>query len=313
MSRVLGTLRTGLLGISRRETTFERRGFLRCGEAQRQHLERVGATFIDGYHAALTWDVTPALTDALERVDHAFRGFAYEGAAMAMGLLDLLTPWRRDRVESFLTGAGEPHVYMVHVGVGFALARLKRRVEPAMDGMHALYRWLVVDGYGFHEGYFHWRESFVQLKTPNRLSGYALRVFDQGLGRALWFAAGAEAKRVAEMIGVFPEERRCDVWSGIGLASAYAGGVDRDELERIRELAASHGGHLAQGAAFAAKARQRAGNPMPHTETACEVYCGISADAAAKATDDALIDLVADAEVPAFEVWRDRVRKMLAR
>ncbi len=312
MSRVLGRLRTGLLGISRRETTFKRRGFMRCAESQRLHLERVGATFIEGYHAALTWDVTPALTDALERVAHEFRGFAYEGAAMAMGLLDLLTPWRRDRVESFLAGAGEPHVYMVHVGVGFALARLKRRVEPVMDGLHALYRWLVVDGYGFHEGYFHWRESFEQLRRPVRLSGYALRVFDQGLGRALWFAAGAQADRVAEMIGAFPEGRRGDVWSGIGLASAYAGGVERGELKRIRERAAGHEGHLAQGAAFAAKARQCAGNLMPHTEAACEVYCETSANMAAKATDDALIELPADEDIPAFEVWRVRVRSSLA-
>jgi len=64
----------------------------------------------------------------------------------------------------------------------------------------------------------------------------------------------------------------------------------------------------AQGAAFAAKARQRAGIVVPHTEMACGVWCGMSADEAAAVTDEALHDLRFDGAEPAFEEWRRKVQ-----
>ncbi|HWL94217.1 MAG TPA: DUF1702 family protein [Phycisphaerae bacterium] len=311
MSRVISTLRTRLFGISRRETTFARRGFPPCGEAQRRHLERIGENFVRGYQAALTWDVTPVLVDALESVESEFRGFAYEGAAMARALLDALTPWRRDRMECFLAGAGDAHVYMIHVGVGFALARLKKRVEPTMRELHPLYRWLVVDGYGFHEGFFRWRESFEQQRVPDRITGYARRVFDQGLGRALWFVGGADARSITERIGAFSRERRADLWSGIGLASAYAGGMERADLEALRAAAGDRLPQLLQGAAFAAKARQRAGNLTPHTELACRIFANRSAEEAAGLTDEALAALPSNGSGESYETWRQRVAASL--
>lgn len=310
----MGTLRRGVLGISRRETTFEKRGFPPCPDAPRDHLEKVGATFIDGYHAALTWDVTPALHATLEETGSERCGFAYEGAAMALALLDALTPWRRDRIEGFLEGPGDDHVYMIHVGIGFALARLKRRAEPTMESLHPLYRWLVIDGYGFHEGFFKWRDSFERRHVPERLSPEARPMFDQGLGRSLWFVAGAQADRIEAMIQSFPEERRSDLWSGIGLASTYAGGCDAATLKRLRSYATAAGAaaDLAQGAAFAAKARERAGNLMPHTESACGIYCGRSAAEAAKWTDDALSKVSTNGAAASYQMWRHRVRESAA-
>ena len=46
------------------------------------------------------------------------RGFAFEGAAMGLALLDCFTPWRKDRWPTFTERLAEPHIYMMHVGLG---------------------------------------------------------------------------------------------------------------------------------------------------------------------------------------------------
>lgn len=52
----LNSLRKSLLSISPEEATFARRGF-QCDDAQtQQQLERVGHTFLQGYHSAIAYD-----------------------------------------------------------------------------------------------------------------------------------------------------------------------------------------------------------------------------------------------------------------
>lgn len=226
---------------------------------------------------------------------------------MALALLDQLTPWKRNRLRQFLSGPAAEHAYMVHVGAGWALARLRRPLKRAMNRMDPLLRWLTVDGYGFHEGYFHPERTITRQEVPARITGYARRVFDQGLGRSLWFVCGADVEQVCKTIGAFRRHRRVDLFSGIGLASAYAGGVDIDHLTRLKALGESYRAQLAQGAAFAAKARLRASIMTSHTQAACEVLCGVSAETAAAITDEALQNLPADGPEPAYEIWRRRI------
>jgi hypothetical protein len=291
------------------EASFERRGFAVTGAAQ-QRLERVGAAFLSGYNAALG-TTSQKLVQHLDSLDAELRGFAYEGAAMGLSLLDQLTPWRRNRWRSFLEGRGWPHIYMMHVGAGWAVARIpwrRRRLDRALERFDPLLRWLVVDGYGFHEGYFHW-PAYVHGGPPGvRLTGYAARAFDQGFGRSLWFVDGADPARIAQTISRFPHARRGDLWSGVGLAASYAGGVDFSVLSAIAVAADEWRAHVAQGAAFAAGARARAGNPAPHTALACGVFCGTSAESAAGITEDALEDLHDREGWPAYEVWRQRIQ-----
>ena len=123
---------------------------------------------------------------------------------------------------------------MMHVGLGWALARLRRSVTPYLARLDPLLGWLVVDGYGFHEGYFDWPRYIERRAIPSRLNGYERRVFDQGLGRSLWFVKGADVAAVASAIDTFPSARRDDLWSGVGLACAYAGGCGRAAIESLR-------------------------------------------------------------------------------
>ena len=70
-----------MFGLSPEETTFARRGFHGEAGEMRRRLEQIGATFVEGYHAALDEGVGRALTAKLDAIALERRGFAYEGAA----------------------------------------------------------------------------------------------------------------------------------------------------------------------------------------------------------------------------------------
>jgi hypothetical protein len=257
---------------------------------------------------------TPELVGPqLNTLEPEYRGFAFEGAAMGIALLDYLTPWRHDRVGRFLRGAGNAHIYMVHVGIGWVWARLPINVRRAKAQLDPVLSWLAFDGWGFHEGFFHWPKYVGGKIRPKRLTGYELRAFDQGLGRSFWFVNGGNVELISRTISNFAPERQSDLWSGIGLAATYAGILDEPALRALRERAGNHGQHLAQGAAFAAKARQRAGHLTDYTSLATKILCGLTAAGAARLTDEALENLPADADVPAYEIWRRRIQNHLAK
>jgi len=265
--------------------------------------------FMAGYHAALE-DVEPnALEPVLRRIELEWRGFAFEGAAMALALLDWLTPWRRDRVAAFLRGPGEAHAYMVHVGVGWVWARVPVNVLRAMGRLDPLLRWLALDGYGFHEAFFKWPKYLRGAPVPKQLTGYGARAFDQGFGRCLWFVDGGDVELIPRTIASFASHRQADLWSGIGLSSTYAGGAGEAALRKLRTSAGRHQPQLAQGSAFAAKARLRAGNPTVGTNLATQVLCGRSAEEAARLTDEALENLPLVGSEPAYEIWRQRIQQ----
>ena len=333
-TRFWQVFRRRLFQISLEETTFARRGFRANTPEIQQRLEQVGRTFLQGYHAAIEDDRFFQLVPKLNAVENEWRGFAFEGAAMGLALLDALMPWRRDRVSTFLSQDGAAHAYMVHVGAGWILARLPGGVTQYLKRLqknsnlkirHISYAegytnlpdpllgWLALDGYGFHQGYFHWPIYVAGQAVPKCLSGYACRVFDQGLGRSLWFLEGADVDQVVAAIWDFPASRQADLWSGIGLACAYAGGVDEVAIATLQTAAAAYHPQLAQGAAFAAKARQRAGNPAPHTEQACQILCDLSASDAADLTDRALNAVLHSSSSPApalsaYELWRQHLQ-----
>ena len=324
-------LRRRLFGLAPDEVRFERRAFHAGPSAVRERLESIGAIVLAGYHAALETDDLSALSARLDRIDLEMRGFAFEGAAMGLYMLDLLTGWNRTRWARFVRGAGSPHAYMVHVGAGLALARFRRTMVLPRAGFDPVLDALLADGYGFHEGYFHHDRCAQGEPQPRRVTGYARRAFDQGLGRSLWFVHCAEPDRIGGAIERFADERRSDLWSGVGLACAYAGGVERASIVDLFSRSCAHAAAFAQGVAFAAEARARAGNPADPCELACRVAWdldGSSAAAIARSTSEDLPgipssrapaaspdrratgDRAERGALPAYEVWRARIQDL---
>ena len=187
------------------------------------------------------------------------------------------------------------------------IARLRRNPERFMRRQDPVLGWLIIDGYGFHEGFFARKRYVEKQEVPKHLSTYGRRVFDHGLGRAIWFVKSANVEHVATTIASFPLERQADLWSGIGLACGYTGGVNHATIGALQIAAGSYKHHLALGAAIAANARHEVGNPSPHAERACEILWGLSSEEVSQMTDAARRNLPADGKEPAYEIWRQRL------
>ncbi len=305
-----------LFSISDRETTLARRGFPETTVERRERLERIGAVFLLGYRTALAADrdVDDAkLQTGLDRVDADWRGWAYEGAGMALALRDRFRLFGRGRLPSFIDGPAAPHTYLVHVGAGWVAARLKLNLPKFLASLDPVLGWLAVDGFGFHQGYFHSARTVdggrEWLNLP--ADGYFRRAHDQGLGRSLFFVRSGDLGAITRGIAQFEANRHSDLFSGVGLAAAYAGGVSESELETLVAAAGEHRSAVAQGVVFAAKARTLAGHVPPACELACRVVCDGDPQACAEVADGALAASANDPTTPQrprFEAWRSRIR-----
>jgi hypothetical protein len=286
-------------------------GFHEKSPESRELLETVGHSFLAGYAYAAEARTPAEAEERLEQVPRQFRGFAYEGAGMGYAVIDAVPIWSGGNVSRFLDGRAQFHNYMVYVGVGWAMAKLPRFLWPKPDGFDPLLLWLVLDGYGFHQAFFH-SDQYVRRQHADPVfpwpggpwGSYASRAVDQGIGRALWFVGGTDVDQVTSLADAFDEARRPDLYAGIGLAATYAGGSTDAELRRLRELAGVHRPHLAQGSVFAAEARVRAGLVVPHNGVATGALCAISPQEAARISLQARPLATPAGGLPAYEVWR---------
>jgi hypothetical protein len=273
-----------------------------------ERLSKVVFTVTECCELALLTRRRAALVAKLDAYPEELRGFAYEGAGVGLAALDHLLPTTR-RVRRFVDGPAADYIFAVYLGAGMGLARLRRdpeRFRRRLDD--PVLSWVVLDGYGFHEGFFAYRRHVQERATSRYLSGYGLRAFDHGLGRGIWFATGADVKLVHAIIDGFAAHRRGDLWAGIGLACGYTGGVDAEAVEAVRSLAGEHRPRLAEGVVVAARARHQVGNPADQVETACRVICGMTSSEAAAVAASALRELPVDDIEPAYEIWRQRIR-----
>ncbi|MFF1873096.1 DUF1702 family protein [Streptomyces sp. CB03911] len=311
-------LRRRILTPDHSETLLSKRGFHEKSAESRDLLETVGATFLTGYAHVMEARTVADAETRLEEIPEQFRGFAYEGAGMGAAMLDGFGLGNGRKVADLLAGRGRHHSYMVYVGVGWAMARLPRFRWAAVSPPDPLLRWLVLDGYGFHQAYFHTRkyvhEHYQERGFPwpkGAPAGYPDRALDQGIGRAMWFVGGSAPDVVADLIDRFPESRREDLYSGAGLAATYAGGGDESELRVFLRRAGRYRTQVAQASAFAATARVEAGLVTPHTELAARFFCDLTPQQAAALCDKARPVPVVDGAVPAYEVWRRRIAEQL--
>jgi hypothetical protein len=300
-------------------TRLDVRGFHVKDPDAKGLLETIGRAFLTGYAYAAEAKTADEARVRLDEIPTRFRGFAYEGAAMGFAVLDALPGGGSRRLTDFVAGAGADHIYMVYVGMGWAMARVPRLRWTKISTPDPLLRWLVLDGYGFHQAYFHTR-SYVEQQYqapsfpwPRSGSGpYVPRVIDQGIGRALWFVAGTDTELVASAVEKFAEHRRADLYSGVGLAATYAGGATEKELRGLWQRAGDYRPQLALGCAFAAEARLRADLLVPHVELACQVFCDMPAAKAAyvcaeKLPAEPILPDDGALAIPSYEVWRQGI------
>ncbi|MEV5606276.1 DUF1702 family protein [Streptomyces sp. NPDC052299] len=315
---VVGTLRRTLMAPSLADVGFARRGFPVELSAAAQQLERVPQAVVCGFE----WGIEARSMWEIERrlgmVEPELQGFSYEGATMACVIRDAM-PGRGGRTRELLTGEGARHIFLNYIGIGFAMARLPRplwkHVLPQLTeaAHYPQMHWLAVDGYGFDKAYFHTGRFVDDQRVPDPYpwqgdADYFNRAVDQGIGRALWFIHAAHTANVAAAVRRFATHRQPDLWSGVGLAAAMAGSCDTADLAVLRSEAGECRVDLAQGAIFAAKARDHAQAVPEHTHAAVPALAGMSVAQASRLADDCAVTNADGRNVPAYELWRQAVQ-----
>lgn len=323
MPTVFGSLRRLVLTPRLSDVSFAKRGFPVTPSPVIERLEAVPQAVVCGFEWGIDardqWEVERRLA----MVEPEVRGFAYEGATMAFTVLDTMGR-RGTRTRDLLLGPGRPHIFLAYIGIGFAMARLPRplwkKVLPDLAGSpyHPTMSWLAVDGYGFDKAYFDTPRHIGRQEPlkPYPWQGtpeYFPRGVDQGIGRALWFIHGARPEGVITAVNAFAERRRSDLWSGVGLAATFAGGCDHAGLTTVRAAAGASAPDLAQGAVFAAKARDYSGHLPTHTRESLAALTDLSVEAAVRLADDTEADAARPGPAPAYELWRTGVRRHFVR
>jgi hypothetical protein len=321
MPPFLGTLRRFVLTPKLRSVTFAERGFPAAGTPAAEHLESIPQSVVCGFEWGIEqrelWDVERRLATVAPEL----RGFAYEGAAMAFAVRDAMAGGKGTRTKELLEGPGLPHIFLTYIGIGFAMARLPRvlwrGIMPDLDGVpfFPTMSWLAVDGYGFDKAYFHTRQVIDEQRPfkPYPWTGrpdYFPRACDQGVGRALWFINGARPEQVAAAVDAFPEERRADLWSGVGLAATFAGGCSAEGLAEVVTRAGRYTDEVALGAVFAGTARAAAQHVPEHSRLAVEVFTGGTVEEAVMIAATVAVEHEdgGPGAPPAYEVWRERIK-----
>jgi hypothetical protein len=318
MPRPLGSLRRLMMAPSLAAVSFGGRGFPITATPATERLESIPQSVVCGFEWGIESRDQWEIERRLSLVEPEMRGFAYEGAAMAFTIRDVM-PGGSDRTRNLLLGPGQPHIFLTYIGIGFAMARLPRpvwkKVIPDLTGQpfFPTMSWLAVDGYGFDRAYFDTKRVVDEQRilAPYPWAGapdYFSRAVDQGIGRALWFIHGGQAGAVAAAVGRFAASRQPDLWSGVGLASTFAGGFQRADLDELRLAAGEHQAQLALGVVFAVKARTYSGYVPEHTQAAVEVLTGLTIAESVSLADRTEVDPDTAGPVPPYELWRQRIR-----
>lgn len=304
------------LALTPEIVAFANRGFRTDRPETRVALEQAATAFIDGYNRGL--DARLGQTPTLDDIPAELRGFAAEGAAMSAVLLDRLMPTRWRRFSALLSDQPQ-YVYLIHVGAGWALAKLDSVSAGVLGRLgrlgseHGLLRWLAYDGYGFFKVFFCRDPGLAAWHHHRKPCDPTCAIRYQGLGRSLWFRECGDPTAIAERIAGLPAAHHADAWSGVGLAATYANGVPLTEHAQLARLAGVHRPALAQGAAFAAEARRSDGTANPTVDATVRTLTGVSAKTAAEWTWQARHGLDRPDATPAeYGEWRIRVQQLAA-
>lgn len=279
-------------------------------ESAGERLSTVIGVVTDCCHLALEIPDLAELCGQLNGYPEEQRGFAYEGAGVGLAALDLFTPWMTARTQHLVDNAFR-YRYAIYLGAGMAMARvchpplrfLKRLTDP-------VFKWVLLDGYGFHEGLFRHTRCVKEQHVPSRLrrGRSILSIFDQGVGRSLWFTTGANIDGITRTIASFPRSRQADLWAGVGLACSYTGGADAVAITELAHRAGRYLDRLAEGASVGAYNRHVVGNADSRNHTAVEILCGRPVPEIAALATRALSEISLLGADEAYMNWRALVR-----
>ncbi|WP_263458282.1 DUF1702 family protein [Sutcliffiella rhizosphaerae] len=169
------------------------------------------------------------------KVNCHYRGFTYEGAALAIAIKCMLFRNNVEKFEESTLSLSEGSIYQNYVALGWYLhARHKFKkskytyLNTKLNNRLSL---IVFDGIGFKASIFN-----ISGDITDKFNEFEIdqsRVCYQGYGRSLWFKSGFNIQTALYEIEKVPYKYKADVYSGLGLANAYS---FFDKIETTLEL-----------------------------------------------------------------------------
>ena len=312
--RSLGAaVKRALFGIAPEETSFARRGF----RGERRRARAPGGGGAARSSPATTRRSRRAAGAVAARIDaeleREFRGFAYEGAGDGPGPArhaDPVAARPPRRASSPARATPTPtSPRRARAGPGPAAALPRAAARPARPAAAAGWP---LDGYGFHEGYFHWPRSVARQEVPRqaprlRPAGVRPGARPQPLVRR----RAPTSERLPRHDRRLPG-RRASRTSGAasGSPAPTRAGAAAPRSRRCGGPPARTRRSSRRASPSPPRRAQRAGNLAAHTELACEVVCGAERRRGRRGDRrGAARTCRADRpDEPAFEVWRRRIQ-----
>jgi len=182
------------------------------------------------------------------------------------------------------------------VGLGWAIAKFNFPFLTAVEKLHSKFYFRIADGCGYYDGSFKHRRTVTNKELPVYLPAAALPMYDQGIGRSIWYTQKADIHMIHRKIETFATNRRADLWRGVGIAVAYVGGCDDADLKILLQYAATNGFQLACGAALAARSRTRANTMTEDTNRCSRLWFALTVDDAVIINEGAYCNWIKEIE-----------------
>jgi enediyne biosynthesis protein E3 len=222
----------------------------------------------------------PALIEYLKHTKKEFSSIAYESASMAIALKSFEADAFPYEWLLFANGSAAAHQPQVYVGLGWAISKSNFSFLTAIEKLHSKFYFRIADGCGYYDGSFKRRQTVINQQLPVYLPIAAMPMYDQGVGRSIWYTQKADIHKISSKIESFKASRHADLWRGVGIAVAYVGGCDDADLKTLWQYAAANSFQLACGAALAARSRTMANTMTADTDRCSRLWFALTGDAA---------------------------------
>ncbi|MFT4544212.1 MAG: hypothetical protein ACI9UR_000620 [Bacteroidia bacterium] len=195
-----------------------------------ENIETIVSTFQKGRALAESEISLDDLVVALDEFQPRYRSAGYEGASMGVAI-------ERDDGWRTFNEKTKVHETQVHIGLGWAFAEKNWQIEKELHMVNQDFQTKVLDGYGYWYGLFRRRLTIRTQSIPENITPELQIGFDQGVGRAIWYISKGEVAKVVNIINHYSEDRRANLWQGIGVASTYVGGCSDKLIAELKSAA----------------------------------------------------------------------------
>lgn len=206
-----------------------------------ENIETVVSTFQKGRKLSEQELGLDELVSELNKFEPRYRSVAFEGASMGVALNNSIETWK------IYAKATEKHQTQVHIGLGWAIAEQELDLASTLSEIDPELQIKVLDGFGYWHGLFRRRLTIRTQQIPESITAAYQTGFDQGVGRAIWYATKGDVSKVVNIINHFSEDRRPNLWQGIGVASTYVGGCSDKLIAELKSAAGEFKANLKMG------------------------------------------------------------------